>query len=89
MANPGVTPASMGKRCSSRSQKAWMVCTLSPPGVSMATAKSCRARSISCAVGARPRRSESLACNVAASAVTHSARRANTRLDISAAAALV
>ena len=89
MAKPGGTPASSGKRCSSRSQKAWMVCTLRPPGVSMAMANSCRARCISSAVGARSSSSASLPSSSASSAVTHSASRANTRLDISAAAALV
>ena len=90
MSKPGGTPASSGKRCSSRSQKAWMVCTLRPPGVSMARANSRRARCISSddrgagraalrarLAGRRRRR------------VTHSARRSNTRFDISAAAALV
>ena len=47
IAKPGGTPASSGKRCSRRSQKAWMVCTLRPPGVSMALANSWRACSIS------------------------------------------
>ena len=90
MAKPGGTPASSGKRCSRRSQKAWMVCTLRPPGVSMAMAKSCRARCIS---GRRRRRGRAARrawpSSSASSAVTHSASRANTRLDISAAAALV
>ena len=37
------TLASNGTRCSSRSQKAWMVSIFSPPGVSTARAKSVRA----------------------------------------------
>ena len=64
MSKPGGTPASSGKRCSSRSQKAWMVCTLRPPGVSMALANSWRARSISSAEGARSSRSASFAFSV-------------------------
>ena len=39
----GLTPASTGKRRSSEAQKAWMVWILSPPGVSIAWAKSLRA----------------------------------------------
>ena len=61
--NPGGTPASSGKRCSSRSQKAWIVCTLRPPGVSMASAKSARARAISAGVGSRPSRSANAVCS--------------------------
>ena len=59
MSKPGGTPASSGKRCSRRSQKAWMVCTLRPPGVSMALANSRRARSISSGDGARSSKSAS------------------------------
>ena len=44
---PGMMPASTGKRCSSRSQKAWMVCTFRPPGVSRARVNRRRALSSS------------------------------------------
>ncbi len=43
------TFASNGNRCSSCVQKAWMVCTFSPPGVSSASANNCRARARRCA----------------------------------------
>ena len=89
MVKPGATPASSGKRCSRRSQKAWMVCTLRPPGVSMAIANSWRARCISSAAGARPSSSASGFSQLGVAGRHPAARRSNTRLDISAAAALV
>ena len=45
---PAATLASKGKRCSSRSQKAWMVWIFRPPGVSMVRANRRRAKA-SCA----------------------------------------
>ena len=47
------TLASNGNWCSSRVQKAWMVCTFRPPGVSSASANSRRARARSAAHRAR------------------------------------
>jgi hypothetical protein len=41
---PGLTPASSGKRRRTEAQKEWIVWIFSPPGVSMARAKSVRAR---------------------------------------------
>ena len=49
MVKCGTMPASTGKSCSTRSQKAWMVWILRPPGVSSARVKSWRARSSSVA----------------------------------------
>ena len=48
------TLASNGNWCSSRVQKAWMVCTFSPPGVSSAEANSRRARARCAALGLAP-----------------------------------
>ena len=53
---PAPTSASNGNWCSRLVQKAWMVCTFSPPGVSSASANSRRARVAQLRVG-RHRRS--------------------------------
>ena len=80
MAKCGGMPASSGKRCSRRSQKAWMVCTLRPPGVSMAWANSCARALALVAAGARPSSCDSSASS-AASAHRHPAGEAlKTRL---------
>ena len=81
--SPARTPASSGKRCSSRSQKAWMVCTLRPPGVSMAMANSWRARCISSQVGARSSSSLQLACELAIAAPSPSRPGDRTRASTS------
>ena len=83
------TLASNGKRCSSRSQKAWMVWIFSPPGVSIALAKrrrasshaGCRARALPCARCA--------AARATSSSVTQAPSVSNTRVAMLAAAALV
>ena len=64
MVKPGATSASSGKRCKRRSQNEWMVCTLSPPGVSMAVVNRVRARSISAGVGLRAVSSASDVCEL-------------------------
>ena len=53
---PGAMPASMGKRDSTCWQKAWMVSTFSPPGVSSACANRRRARGRPSAAARGPRR---------------------------------
>ncbi len=73
MEKPGATPASSGKRCNSRSQKEWIVCTLSPPGVSIAMVKSVRARAISSLVGACALSSVSFSARSSGAMVTHCA----------------
>ena len=76
MAKPGGTPASSGKRCSSRSQKAWMVCTLRPPGRLDGDGEQLRAPAASRAgVGARSSSSASLRFELARRRVTHSRQR--------------
>ena len=88
--NPGGTPASSGKRCSRRSQNAWMVCTLSPPGVSMARREQrARALDLGSASACGPRARASAVCELCLVHRHPLRQRANTRLDISAAAALV
>ena len=67
-----------------------MVCTLRPPGVSMAMREQlARALHLSADGRAIEQLCERALELPSSPAVTHSARRSNTRVDISAAAALV
>ena len=83
------TLASNGNWCSSRVQKAWMVCTFSPPGVSSAEANSLRARARWPASAFLPVLSRILLSSASSSSVVHSASVPNTRFAMLAAAALV
>ena len=71
------TLASNGNWCSSRVQKAWMVCTFSPPGVSSAEANSRRARARWLGIGVS-RRCSSMICSssAASSSAVHLRQRA-------------
>ena len=88
-----VTFASKGNWCRSWAQKAWMVCTLRPPGVSSARAKSRRARARFApgneVPSVKPDRSRTAASRAASSSVVQCASVSNTRFAIFAAAALV
>ena len=83
------TLASNGTRCSSRSQKAWMVSIFRPPGVSTARANSVRASRTCARVGVAPSSSVSSATRLSSSSVTQRPSRSNTRIAMLAAAALV
>ena len=84
------TLASNGNWCSSRVQKAWMVCTLSPPGVSSASANSRRARARSAGVRMRDRHPAGSPRRASASSSAVQCRSSsNTRFAMLAAAALV
>ena len=83
------TSASNGNWCSRRVQKAWMVCTFSPPGVSSALANSRRAMARCVASGVLPVASLIFSSSAASSSVVHSASVSNTRVAMLAAAALV
>ena len=74
------TFASNGTRCRSRSQKAWMVSILSPPGVSTARANRRRARRSRSAPGRTPSSSRSSSREASSSSVTHWPRRSKTRI---------
>ncbi len=88
-ANRAATLASNGNWWRSRVQKAWMVCTLSPPGVSSARANSRRARARRAAPGIMPVWSRITLSSASSSSVVQAASVSNTRLAIFAAAALV
>ena len=84
------TLASNGTRCSSRSQKAWMVSIFSPPGVSTRAGEQRAARAALGAASARaPSSSVSSLTRLSSSSVTQRPRRSNTRIAMLAAAALV
>ena len=83
------TLASNGNRCRSCVQKAWMVCTLRPPGVSSASANSCRARRRSAAEGRATPAACIAASRPASSSRVHLRSSSNTRFAMLAAAALV
>ncbi len=83
------TLASNGTRCSSRSQKAWMVSIFNPPGVSTARANSVRASFTWARVGFAPSSSVNSLTRLSSSSVTQRPRRSNTRIAMLAAAALV
>ena len=82
------TFASKGKRCSNRSQKAWMVWIFKPPGVSTVRAKRRRAKARSVNAKGAPVLRISLS-SASSSSVVHFDNVSKTRRDIFAAAALV
>ena len=85
----GATPASSGKRPSSDWQKAWMVSTFSPPGVSRTAGNSERARCRSRSFAGRPISDSRAASSSGSAALVQPPRTSAMRLAISAAAALV
>ena len=85
--NSAGTFASNGKRCSTRSQKAWIVWIFNPPGVSTAAANSFRASSR--LRGGLAPVSSIFARKVSSSASVQPASMPKTRADMLAAAALV
>ena len=83
------TLASNGKRCSRRSQKAWIVWIFNPPGVSMARANRRRAKARPCGSGFGAPSSTIASLRLASSRPVHDANVSNTRAAILAAAVLV
>ena len=83
------TLASNGKRCSRRSQKAWIVWIFNPPGVSIARANRRRAKARPCAFGCGAPSSTIASASAASSRPVHDASVSNTRAAILAAAVLV
>ena len=69
------TLASNGNWCSSRVQKAWMVCTLRPPGVSSAMANSRRARAAARRPVVRSTIARIAASSASSSSAVHFAQR--------------
>ena len=83
------TSASNGNWCNSRVQKAWMVCTFRPPGVSSALANRRRAMARCVASAVLPVTSLMFSSSAASSSAVHFASVSNTRVAMVAAAALV
>jgi len=83
------TLASKGNWCSNRVQKAWMVCTFKPPGVSSAEANSRRARARCTALGLWPVESAISWSSAASPSAVQPASRLNTSFAMLAAAVLV
>ena len=78
-----------GIACSSRVQKAWMVCTFRPPGVSSASANSLRARASRLASTRLTPVLRISFSSASSSSVVQPASRSNTRFAMLADAALV